>query len=170
MKSLVRSHQRLIFALALGLLFGTALGATLRKETVVVREGTANTPAAMSSVNLMIDYGNGIVKTWNTVSWHEAMSIVNLLETVAGAKGITLLTKDGGDKNITVTTIDGVGNDAGKKQREYYAKRRNPRPSPLIGEARYPAKSGVPRPSRFSRHVHFNLQSRGNSRLAGSCR
>ena len=120
MKSLVRSHQRLIFALALGLLFGTALGATLRKETVVVREGTANTPAAMSSVNLMIDYGNGIVKTWNTVSWHEAMSIVNLLETVAGAKGITLLTKDGGDKNITVTTIDGVGNDAGKNMRWQY--------------------------------------------------
>ncbi len=120
MKSIFRTHHRIIIALFVALLLGTALGATLRKETVVVREGTADTPAAMSSVNLMIDYSNGTVKTWNTVSWHEAMSIVNLLETVAGAKGITLLTKDGGDKNITVTTIDGIANDGEKGMRWQY--------------------------------------------------
>ena len=120
MKSLLRSHHRIIIALLVGVFIGVLLGASLLKETVVVREGTANTPAAMSSVNLMIDYGNGTVKTWNTVSWHEAMSIVNLLETVSGAKGITLLTKDGGDKNITVTTIDGIANDAEKNMRWQY--------------------------------------------------
>lgn len=120
MKSLLRSNHRTIIALVVGVFIGALLGASFLKETVVVREGTADTPAAMSSVDLMIDYGNGTVKTWNTVSWHEAMSIVNLLETVAGAKGITLLTKDGGDKNITVTTIDGIANDAEKNMRWQY--------------------------------------------------
>ena len=53
--------------LIFGMLIGALLGASFHKETVVVREGTADTPAAQSSVNLMIDYGNGTIKTWNTV-------------------------------------------------------------------------------------------------------
>lgn len=104
----------------LGLVIGGALGAMLHKETIIVRPNVADTPAALTSVNLMIDYGNGTVKTWNTVTWHEAMSIMNLLETVAGAEEITLLTKDDGDKNITITTIDGVANDSEKNLRWQY--------------------------------------------------
>lgn len=93
------------------LVLGAILGATFHKETVVVREGTANTPAAMTSVNLMIDYGNGTVKTWNTVTWHETMSVLDLMKTVAGANAITLLTKESGSGLSTVQSVDGITNE-----------------------------------------------------------
>ena len=102
------------------LVLGATLGATFHKETVVVREGTANTPAAMTSVNLMIDYGNGTVKTWNTVSWHEAMSVLDLMKTVAGANAITLLTKDTGSNLSTVQSIDGITNESKTSMRWQY--------------------------------------------------
>lgn len=107
------SYPKQTAAFALGLLIiGVAIGAALHKETVVVREGTADTPAAMSSVNLMIDYGNGTIKTWNTVTWHEAMSVYGLLETVAAANAITIVEGNLGGKNRTVLAIDGVANGA----------------------------------------------------------
>ncbi len=102
------------------LVLGAALGATFHKETVVVREGTANTPAAMTSVNLMIDYGNGTIKTWNTVSWHEAMSVLDLMKTVAGANAITLLTKDSGSGLSTVESVDGISNEGKSSMRWQY--------------------------------------------------
>lgn len=102
------------------LVLGATLGATFHKETVVVREGTANTPAAMTSVNLMIDYGNGTIKTWNTVSWHEAMSVLDLMKTVAGANAITLLTKDSGSGLTTVQSIDSITNESNTSMRWQY--------------------------------------------------
>ena len=110
--------QALSIALV-ALVIGITLGAVFHKETIIVREGTANTPAAMTSVNLMIDYGNGTIKTWNTVSWHEAMSIQNLLETIAGAKGIVFLSKDISGKS-TVESIDGIANDSKTNMRWQY--------------------------------------------------
>ena len=103
-----------------GLLLGAALGATFHKETVVVREGTANTPAAMTSVNLMIDYGNGTIRTWNTVSWHEAMSIEDLLKQGADAKEFTLDIKIGNDKQPIIQAIDGISNDVKTGMRWQY--------------------------------------------------
>ena len=102
------------------LVIGATLGATFHKETVVVREGTANTPAAMTSVNLMIDYGNGTIKTWNTVSWHEAMSVLDLMKTVAAANAITLLTKDNSSGLSTVQSIDGIANESKTSERWQY--------------------------------------------------
>ena len=102
------------------LVIGATLGATFHKETVVVREGTANTPAAMTSVNLMVDYGNGTIKTWNTVSWHEAMSVLDLMKTVAGANAITLLTKDNGSGLSTVQSVDGIANESKTNMRWQY--------------------------------------------------
>ena len=93
------------------MLLGIGLGAFFHKETIVVREGVADTPAAMSSVNLMVDDGNGVVKTWNTVSWHETMSVINLLEMVGGANEITLMTTVDKERGVLVASIDGVATD-----------------------------------------------------------
>lgn len=106
--------------LLFGLVIGALLGASFHKETVVVREGTADTPAAQSSVNLMIDYGDGRVKTWNTVSWNEAMSILDLMQQVANAKEITMTTKPGAKGVSTLQSIDGVMNDATARMRWQY--------------------------------------------------
>jgi hypothetical protein len=106
--------------LALGFVIGGALGASLHKETIIVRQGTADTPAALTSVNLMIDYGTGTVRTWNTVTWHEAMSVLNLTETVTGAETIPLLTKADKDGLTTVASIDGIQNDAKTNMRWQY--------------------------------------------------
>lgn len=123
-KTHLREHlsrsRHLIGVVLVALAMGTLIGSTLFKQVVVVREGTADTPAAMSSVNLMIDYGNGTVKTWNTVSWHESFSIVNLLEAIAGAKGIVLLTQNNDKSGVRIESIDGVRNDPDKGMRWQY--------------------------------------------------
>jgi Domain of unknown function (DUF4430) len=106
---LLRSKFTLLVSLT-SMLVGVALGAYFHKETIIVREGTADTPAAMTSVNLMVDAGDGAIKTWNTVSWHESMSVLNLLETVAGAKGVVLLTKENDKGDLFVESIDGYAN------------------------------------------------------------
>ncbi len=111
MKRLANPTYTIVLAL-LSALIGGAIGATLNKETVVVREGTPNTPAAMSSINLMVDFGNGEVRTWNTVSWHEAMSVLNTLETISANSGLVLRTNDEGDNNVTVTSINDIANTA----------------------------------------------------------
>jgi hypothetical protein len=92
--------------LVTGLLFGWIFF----ERTVIVREGTADTPAAMTSVNLMIDNGT-TVRTWNTISWNEAMSIMHLLEKVATTGNITMNTELGPDGLPRVLTIDNISND-----------------------------------------------------------
>lgn len=125
LQSTYMTHKKLLLrdysvVFIVGLLVGGALGASLHKETIVVRQGTADTPAALASVNLMIDYGTGTIRTWNTVSWHEAMSILNLTEMVTSAEAITLLTKE--DKNglATVQSLNGLQNDAKTQMRWQY--------------------------------------------------
>ena len=118
-KRLPFDKQALSIALV-SFVLGAALGATFHKETIVVREGTANTPAAMTSVNLMIDYGDGTIKTWNTVSWHEAMPVLDLVKTIADVNGIKLVTKDLGSKLSTVESIDDIANDSSKGMRWQY--------------------------------------------------
>lgn len=98
--------------LVFGIVLGVPLGATLwPKEKVIVRQGTPDTPAAVTSVNLMINYASGTVKTWNTITHHESMSVLNLLETVHAAGGIVLLTGADGSGKSGVFSIDGLGND-----------------------------------------------------------
>ena len=120
MKRFGNSPTYTIVLALLSALIGGVIGATLNKETVVVREGTPNTPAAMSSINLMVDFGNGEIRTWNTVSWHEAMSILNTLETIAGNSGLVLLANDEGDNNVTVTAINDIANDTNANMRWQY--------------------------------------------------
>lgn len=91
------------------LLIGVAIGASFFTKTIVAREGTADTPAAMTSVNLMIDYGTGTIRTWNTVTWHEAQSVLTLMKEVAATKNITLeMTAD----EAGVLSIDGAKNSS----------------------------------------------------------
>ena len=117
-KSLIRiSRSDKFWILILGLIIGAFLGATFHKETVVVREGTADTPAALSSVNLMIDYGNGSIKTWNTVSWNEAMSVLDLMQEVANAKEIAIETKPDAKGISMLESIDSVANDSKQNMR-----------------------------------------------------
>ena len=116
MKSLkhIAKKERIII-LVIGLVVGAILGGTFHKESIVVREGTADTPAALTSVNLMIDNGRGSVRTWNTVSWHEAMSILDLLQLVADTKNISL------DKTPTgVLSIDGLKSATSTGERWQY--------------------------------------------------
>jgi hypothetical protein len=112
--------RTLLGVLVAALAVGVFIGATFFEKTIVVREGTPNTPAAMSSVNLMIDYGNGTIRTWNTVSWHEAMSVMDLIAMIASAREITLLTKESGNKVITVESIDGTRSDSAARLRWQY--------------------------------------------------
>lgn len=112
MKQRLLRSKLIIVVTILSILSGILVGAYFHKETVVVREGTPDTPAAMSSVNLMIDHGDGTIRTWNTVSWHESMSVLNLLETVAAAKEIVLLTKNNTNNDRSVVSINALMNMA----------------------------------------------------------
>lgn len=116
-KQMIRDYAAVLIV---GLLLGGALGASLHKETIVVRQGVADTPAAMTSVNLMIDYGTGTIRTWNTVTWHEAMSVLNLMETVTGAEAIPLLTKENEAGLTTISSMNGIQNDAQTNMRWQY--------------------------------------------------
>lgn len=98
-------------------LAGIFLGATFHKETIVVREGTAENPAAETSVNLMIDDGHGNVKTWNTVSWHEAMSVMDLLDFVAGTNNITFTANK---ERTRVVSMNGVSTEGTSTARWQY--------------------------------------------------
>jgi hypothetical protein len=118
-KKLYHSKITLLVAI-ISTITGIGLGAFFHKETIVVREGTADTPAAMSSVNLMIDDGTGKVRTWNTVSWHETMSTIDLLEMVHGAKEITLFTGSNKESGDFVSSIDGIANDTSANLRWQY--------------------------------------------------
>ena len=102
------------------LVLGVFVGATFFKKTITVRQGTADTPAAMTSVNLMIDFGTGTIKTWNTISWHEAMSVQNLMEFVASTKNITMTAATAPDGNATVGAIDNITNDTKTSMRWQY--------------------------------------------------
>ena len=113
-------YRTLLGGVCMALALGVFIGATFFEKTVVVRGGTPDTPAAMSSVNLMIDYGDGTIRTWNTVSWHEAMSVMDLVGMIASAKEIALLTKDTGNKATTIESIDTIRNDGAAHMRWQY--------------------------------------------------
>ena len=115
MKDILKKEH--IITLIAGIVIGAILGATLHKNTVIVREGVADNPAALTSVNLMIDNGHGSVRTWNTVTWHEAMSVMDLLDLVSGTGNITYT---GNKERTKVVSIDGVLASATSSERWQY--------------------------------------------------
>lgn len=105
---IISLYNMLTFAVGLSLGFG--LGWVLHTETIIVRQNVADTPAALSSVDLMIDDGER-VRTWNTVDWHETMTPLGLLEKVAGVGAITVESKPSAQGGNDVHAIDGIAND-----------------------------------------------------------
>ncbi len=110
LRHLTHPTRKLFFVAIFSLLAGLGLGATFHKETVIVREGTADTEAAMSSVNMMLDDGLS-VRTWTTVSWREAFSVLDLLYMVGDAEGFMVNTTEGETTITRVTEVDGVKNN-----------------------------------------------------------
>lgn len=106
-----------MLTLAVGLSLGFGLGWALHTETIVVRPNVADTPAALSSVNLMIDDGEHI-RTWNTVDWHETLTPLGLLEKVAAVGAITIETEPSTKGGNDVHAIDGIANT--KKRWQYW--------------------------------------------------
>lgn len=107
-------------AIIIALLIGFGLGALVFRKTLIVKQGTADNPAAVSSVNLMIDYGNGIVRNWNTVSWHEAMSVMDLVDLVASTGAIKLEKETVEGSKYRVGSIDDMKNDSSVGRRWQY--------------------------------------------------
>jgi hypothetical protein len=106
-----------IVTFLVGVSLGGGLGYVLSSDTVIVRKETPDTPAALSSVNLMI-VSDKEVKTWNTVSWNETMTPLSLLEKVSGVGEISFQKNVGKDGATQVFTINEVSNDdAGRRWR-----------------------------------------------------
>jgi hypothetical protein len=98
-----------------GIVIGVPVGAYLwPSKEIVVREGTPDNPAAISSVNLMVNYGNGTIKTWNTITHHESMSVLDLLQKVHAANNIVLTTGPDESGAIKVRSIDEISEDPDK--------------------------------------------------------
>lgn len=116
-----------IVTFLVGVSLGGGLGYVLSSDTVVVRQGTPNTPAAITSVNLMIVDGDD-VKTWNTVDWHETMTPLELLQKVGGASGFSIKV----DKDATgapIVTSVGTGKEDGIPWRYFVNNTEPPRPA-----------------------------------------
>jgi hypothetical protein len=108
--------KKRVIIFVVGLIVGAFLGGTFHKETIIVREGTANTPAALTSVNIMIDDGHGSVRTWNTVDWHEAMSVMDLLDLLASTKNITYTANKDRTKVVSMDGISATGTSSERWQ------------------------------------------------------
>lgn len=102
-------HFSILIAILAVLLAGFLLGRYVFPERVIVRESVAKNEAAERSVNLMLSYGNGIVRTWNTIIIAESTSVLDLLRTVAGTGAIALETEELEGKT-RIKSIDAVGN------------------------------------------------------------
>ena len=113
-KKTPRNERIIIFVV--GIVIGALLGGTFHKETVIVREGTADTPAAQSSVNIMIDDGHGSIRTWNTVSWHEAFSVMDLLDFMASTGNITFTANSDRSKVNSINSVSATGSSTERWQ------------------------------------------------------
>ncbi len=96
--------------LAIGVSIGFGAGWFTRPETIIVKQGTANTPAALSSVQLMVVFDSAKVRTWNTVDWHETMTPLELLQKVAGNERMTLTTGKDAQGGTTVDSLEADAN------------------------------------------------------------
>ena len=78
----------------------------------------AETPAAITeqtpvqTVSLMLDYGNGTVKTLNDIPWNASSTVFEVLKKLDEEKKIALTYKDyGGELGVFIEAIDGKKGD-----------------------------------------------------------
>lgn len=109
----------IIVAVLAALVSGILLGRYVFPEKVIVRENVAKNEAAETSVNLMLTYGNGIVRTWNTVTIEESTSVLDLLSTVAATGAITI-ESEAGENGTRLRSVDGVKNSSADGRRWKY--------------------------------------------------
>lgn len=76
-----------------------------------------NQSEAQSVASLMIDYGDGRIKTYSDLSVNDQSTIFDVLKQAAEKNNIDLQYKDfGGELGIFIETIDGVGKDPAQKK------------------------------------------------------
>lgn len=110
----------------IGVSLGGGLGYVLSNDTIIVKKAAPETPAMLSSVNLMVVSPEG-VKTWNTVEWAEAMTPLSLLEKVAAVGEITIKKGTKGDGSTSIAAINDVTADKTNSWRYFVGNTEPPR-------------------------------------------
>lgn len=102
--------RRVALALAVSLMFAAALG---------VR--TAAAQAAVNTVRLVVDYGDGTTKTINNLAWAKGNTVLDAMKGAAARPhGISFSYSGSGDGAI-LNKIDDVQNEgAGKRNWQYW--------------------------------------------------
>jgi len=105
-----------------GVYFGYALKNNASARSAAINFLPASPAPANSSpavnegkikVNLMLDFGDGKVKTFNNVEIAKEGTVFDLLKTAAAENSLALDFKDyGGDLGVMIKSIDGAGADA----------------------------------------------------------
>jgi hypothetical protein len=85
-------------------------------------QNNTNKSDSQSVVHLMIDYGNGTVKTYNDVSVAYSDTVFTVLKAVADKNNIDLEYKDyAGDMGVFLESINAIGKDStGKKWWQFW--------------------------------------------------
>lgn len=77
------------------------------------RQEYAGGQATEQKVSLMLDFGDGVVKTYQDVEWREEMSVFDLLKAVAEKNNLQFSYKDyGGDMGMFIESVDNRKNSA----------------------------------------------------------
>lgn len=90
---------------------GAYVGVRNADKFPAVRQAVSDERAQENDpVSLMLDFGDGRVRTFHAVAWQEGMTVADVLHAGADTQGFTIGSKDfGGSLGIFVETIDGVG-------------------------------------------------------------
>ncbi|HEY4511818.1 MAG TPA: DUF4430 domain-containing protein [Candidatus Paceibacterota bacterium] len=95
------------------------LGISVGRDYQATATETASRNQPQASVSIMIDYGDGRVKTYHDIS---GTTVFDVLKNATDAHSVELKYKDyGSDLGIFVESISGVGKDpSGKKWWQYW--------------------------------------------------
>ncbi|MCH7882934.1 DUF4430 domain-containing protein [Patescibacteria group bacterium] len=78
-----------------------------------VEQETVSTQEAIQRVSLMLDFGNGTIKTFRDIEWKQGMNVFDLLKSVAGKNNLEFSYKDyEGDLGVFIKSIDNLENSA----------------------------------------------------------
>jgi len=114
-----RALPSVVITIVAALIAGVLVGRYVFPAKIIVRETVARNEAAESSVHLMLSYGNGIVRTWNTVTIGESTSVLDLLKLVAATGAIALRTQSTQGK-LQLVGIDAIANNPSEGRRWIY--------------------------------------------------
>ncbi len=81
-------------------------------QNYIAKSDLPATSSEEINVNLMLDFGNSEIKTFNNIAIKKDWTVFKLLEKVTAENNIELTYKDyGGDLGVFIESIGGVGND-----------------------------------------------------------